>query len=187
MNQPRPYSFRLYCTVIACLGEILHLAWEYFHGGVVAHNILARADLPAFSNWWGLLLIPTLTWFLTGLIERQTIQHVAPRTRRWQSLAGFAGALLLGAALSLAFVMKQGNLAAALFMGIFLLSVLIPLYRPEYLLGFVFGMTFTFGSVLPTAIGIAVMVVTATIHLLIYPLLMRIWRGWRAREGVGSK
>jgi hypothetical protein len=184
VTQPRPYAFCLYCTAIAFFAEILHLAWEYFHGGVVAHHILARTDLPAFSNWWGLLLIPMLTWFITGLIERQSMQRVLPNKRRRQSLLGFAGALLFGIVLSIAFVTKQDNLAALLFQGVFLLSVLVPLYRPEYLLGFVFGMTFTFGPVLPTGIGVVVMAVAAIIHLLIYPLFMWIWR---VGKGVGSK
>ncbi len=33
---------------------------EYFNGGVVSHNLLAREDLPAISNWWGLLTVPLL-------------------------------------------------------------------------------------------------------------------------------
>jgi hypothetical protein len=159
----------------------MHLVWEHLHGGVASHNILARADLPAFSNWWGLLLIPALTWFLTGLIERQFRLAVVPETHRWQSLSGFVGALALGVALSVAFVTKHENVAAVLFQGIFLLSILVPLYRPEYLLGFVFGMTFTFGAVLPTGIGIAVMAIAAIIHLLIYPLFMQTWKWARGK------
>ena len=37
---------------------------------------------------------------------------------------------------------------------IILLSFFIPLYHPEYLLGFVLGMTFTFGAILPLGIRI---------------------------------
>jgi hypothetical protein len=38
-------------------------------------------------------------------------------------------------------------------MGILLIALFYPIYRAECLLGFVLGMTFTFGAVLPTGIG----------------------------------
>ena len=39
------------------------------------------------------------------------------------------------------------------------LSFFVPLYRPEYLLGFVLGMTYTFGAILPMGFGIILTVI----------------------------
>ncbi len=49
------------------------LIWQYFHGGVPSHHILNREELPAFSNWWGGILIPLLTWFLLYRIQKRII------------------------------------------------------------------------------------------------------------------
>jgi len=37
--------------------------------------------------------------------------------------------------------------------GMLLLALFFPIYRAECILGFVIGMTFTFGAALPTAFG----------------------------------
>jgi hypothetical protein len=38
--------------------------------------------------------------------------------------------------------------------GLFVVSFFVQLYLPEYLLGFVIGMAYTFGVILPVGIGI---------------------------------
>jgi hypothetical protein len=40
------------------------------------------------------------------------------------------------------------------FVGLFVCALLLPVYRAEYLLGFVLGMTVTFGAVLPFFIAL---------------------------------
>jgi len=61
--------------------------------------------------------------------------------------------LLLGAALSLAFTLKLQALTEIIFFGLMLLALLLPAHRPESLLGFVLGMSWTFGAVLPLLVG----------------------------------
>jgi Ca2+/Na+ antiporter len=90
-------------------------------------------------------------------------------------IAGFFGALLLGILLSIAFTQGLQTLASALFIGAFVLALLLRVYRAEYLMGFVLGMTFTFGAVLPTLIGSIIAAVSAMVHLGIRPLLARLW------------
>lgn len=139
----------LLLPALALLAEALHLGWEALHGGIVSHHLLQRADLPALSNAWGLLVLPALAAWAATCLPR------APATTRdWiRPALGFALPLLLGAALSLAFQLQLQALTEALFLGLLLLALLLPAHRAESLFGFVLGMSWTFGAVLPTLIG----------------------------------
>ena len=231
LRQNNFQPFRVAVTLAALVATIVQLSWEFFNGGVVSHHLLHRADLPAISNWWSLLLLPALTFYLVGRVLRRTtaaterylqgaiiaqkqtlaidlqgtpevqkttgVGEVAGEhagaglgmkampakkmlTAKTAAIAGFAGALLWGIALSLAFVTKHGSVASILFQSIFILVLVLPLYRAEYLLGFVLGMASTFGAVLPTAIGLMVVGLAAIVHLLFYPLLGRAYNRLKA-------
>ena len=175
---------RLSLTALILLAEFAILAWEHFHGGVRSHHILNRSDLPEISNWWGALLLPVLAWFLFGRIQRRMSVHSgemgAPSRAPASIVAGFAGALLFSALLSVSFTSGHENISSFVFQGMFVLAVLLPVYRAECLLGFVLGMTFTFGAILPTAIGSLVAAFSAAIHLVVWPLLVRLWAWFRA-------
>jgi Na+/citrate or Na+/malate symporter len=67
--------------------------------------------------------------------------------------AGFAAALLLGAALALSFSLKLQAVTELVFFTLLALAVLLPAHRPECLLGFVLGMSWTFGAAIPTLVG----------------------------------
>jgi len=175
---------RLTLTALILLAELATLAWEHFHGGVSSHHILNRADLPAISNWWGALLLPVLAWFLFGRIQRRMSVHSgetgAPSRLPASIVAGFAGALLFGVLLSVSFTSGHENISSFVFQGMLVLAVLLPVYRAECVLGFVLGMTFTFGAILPTAFGSLVAAFSAAIHLIVWPLLVRLWAWFRA-------
>jgi hypothetical protein len=147
---------RLYLTVLATLAELAHLTWEHYHGGVLTHHVLHRPDLPAISNWWGALLIPALAFFLSGRIDKR-----AP------SYAAFFGSMLFGALLSAAFVSGHDAILSYMFLGVSVIALVLPIYRAENVLGFVLGMTFTFGAVLPTAVGSVVAMLSAASHRLV--------------------
>lgn len=186
MNARRLSAIRVWLTVAVTLAESAHLAWEHFNGGVVSHHFLNRADLPAISNAWGLLLLPALTWFLSGLaLTRASASSVgkeaAPKAAA-SVVTGFAGALLLGALLSLCFTRGYETAASSLFLGMFVLALLLRVYRAECVLGFVLGMTFTFGAVLPTIIGSIIAAISATVHLGVRPVLARLLRGSKRQE-----
>jgi len=176
---------RVYLTVLVLLAELAHLTWEYFNGGVQRHHILNRSDLPAISNWWGILLLPALTWFLTGRSQTRIALHSGGKAAiaklPLNIVAGFVGSLLFGIALSVSFANNYENVASFLFLGMFLLAILLPVYWAECVLGFVLGMTFTFGAVLPLAIGSVIAAISAAIHRLVYPVLVRCWKWFRRR------
>lgn len=175
---------RLLLTALVSLAEFGILAWEHFHGGVISHHILNRSDLPEISNWWGALLLPALAWFLIGRAQRRVSflyeEHGTSTKFPASVLAGFGGALLFSALLALSFTSGHENISSFMFQGMILLAVLLPVYRAECVLGFVLGMTFTFGAILPTAIGSLLAAISAAIHLFVWPLLARLWAWFRA-------
>lgn len=168
---------RALLSALALLLALIHLGWEYTHGGVAVHHFLNRADMPAISNWWGLLVIPALAWLLVGRIQCRLRQRGAS-TRG--ALAGFLGALAWGAALATAFAMNQ-EAVTYLFLGAFAVSLLVPTYRAECILGFVLGMTFIFGAVLPTMIALVIASFSRLMHWLFGKLWKLVRNGGAAR------
>jgi hypothetical protein len=185
VNDKPHLRWRVYLTVLVTLAELAHLAWEHLHGGVRSHHILNRADLPAISNAWGALLLPAMAWFLSGRAQRrftdQTGVRDAAATLPMSVVVGFFGALLFGALFAGSFAYGYEAVTGYLFQGLIALALLLPIYRAECMLGFVLGMTFTFGGVLPTAIGSVIAALSAVAHLVVYPLLARGWT-WLRRE-----
>lgn len=142
-------ALRLRLAALALLAEALHLGWEAAHGGIATHHLLQRADLPGLSNAWGLLVLPALAAWAAG-------RWPSPPHPRGPVLMGLALPLLLGAALSTAFQLQWQGVTEALFLVLLAAAVLAPGHRPECLLGFVLGMSWTFGALLPTAVGAAI-------------------------------
>lgn len=177
MSHQNHSTLRLALTAVVLLAELAHLAWQHFNGGVVSHHILDRADLPAISNWWGAVLLPALTWFLTGRIGRRIASHAgdAGGTTRVPGgiVAGFVAALAFGVVLSIAFSFDYASVSSAMFFGVLVLAMFLPLYRAECVLGFVLGMAFTFGAVLPTVIAALIAAIAAFFALCVHPAL-----GW---------
>ncbi|MBD8530250.1 MULTISPECIES: hypothetical protein [unclassified Massilia] len=124
----------------------LLLSWQHLHGGVPAHHLLADPGLPALSNWWGLLTLPLLAWFLLGRVERR--RQARPHAAHGD-FAAFTGALVFGAVLSLLFTAGQSTATENMVQGLALLALFYPIHRAACVLGFVVGMTWTFGAVLP--------------------------------------
>ena len=146
------YRLPAMIALASLLFAAAHLTYEHFSGGVQSHHLLARSDLPAFSNWLGSVILPILGWLL-GVRVRN---HLASSTRTGRSVViwvGFFGALFYGAALAASFELDASSISSGLFLALFLLAVVLPIYRAECALGFVVGMTFTFGAVLPSIIA----------------------------------
>jgi hypothetical protein len=171
MNRQSFFKIRIYFIGAAALAIWSLLIWNYFHGGIPRHNILAREDLPSFSNAWGALLIPLLTWFLLYRIQRRLDKNptpVVPST----ILYGFAGALVFGITLSILVMSRVEHVPGYMMLSVFLMALFIPIYRAEFLLGFVLGMTYAFGAVLPIGMGSILISIGAIIHLLIRPAIL---------------
>jgi hypothetical protein len=91
------------------------------------------------------------------------------------ALIGFLGAVCYGMALSAAFKLGYDDVAGYLFLGLFVCAVLFRLYRVEYVLGFVSGLIVVFGAVLPSIIALVFVALSALVHLLIRPMVSRVW------------
>jgi len=176
MNNKYFFKLRLYVTGIITLAIWALLAWDHYHGGVPAHHILAKEDLPSISNWWGGLLIPVLTWFLLYRIQKRIDKTNSQNREAHISLKPilyrFFGALLFGIALSAFFSSGNTDMPGYMILAIFPLALFLPIYRSECLLGFVIGMTFTFGGVLPIGIGSILLLLCAILYLLIRPAIL---------------
>lgn len=176
-NQLR--RLRLHFTALVSLAALTVLSWGHFHGGVTRHHIFNRADMPAISNWWGGLLLPALTWFLLGRINKRLAHQPNEKpeaSRHHVKIAiGFAASLLFGLLLAASFLIGYEAITSYLFFGMLVLALFLPVFRAECVLGFVFGMTLAFGAVLPILIGSVVATLSALVHYLIRPVIRRAW------------
>lgn len=163
MNPKSIFKTRLYITAIVTIGIWALLAWSHYHGGVPSHHLLNNKDLPAISNWWGGLVLPILTWYLVYRIQKRTSGNTTNYST--QVIYRFIIALLFGIGLSAAFTFGDSVIPGYMMMAVFPMALLFPLYRAEYLLGFVIGMTYTFGAVLPTLIGSILVIICTVLYL----------------------
>jgi len=163
-------------AALALLAAAADLAWEYTHGGVPSHHLLDRADLPAISNGWTIVVLPALAW----LASRSAFSRaLAPDGSGAGIAAAFFGSLLLGVALSVAFRSGDGSAASWLFMAALASGLPLRTYRLEYVFGFVVGMTFVFGAVLPTMAASVAAAISLAFHQFVRPAF-----AWAFRRAV---
>ncbi|ALD20266.1 hypothetical protein [Hymenobacter sp. DG25A] len=178
MNQKAFSRNILYFTAVVAISIWALLAWDYYHGGVQSHHFLAKEEMPAISNWWGGLLLPLLTWFLLYRIKQKNYdpneEYAKSPDFFRREFRGFIGGLLFGTLLSVLFSLGQTDLAGMLMLGLLMVAFLFPIYRPECLLGFVLSMTYTFGGVLPTIIGLLLCVIGLVLYGYIRPAVLYI-------------
>lgn len=145
------------------------LAYEYFDGGVPSHHLLDRPDFPAISNWFGLVVLPLLGWLLGVRLRNHLTTSTGSGLAKgiW---AGLVGSLLYGAALAISFELGPSAVTTGLFFGLFVLAAVLPIYRVEYISGFVVGMNFTFGAVLPVLVAVVFAAVSVVMHFVYRPV-----------------
>jgi hypothetical protein len=181
MSEKLFFKIRLYFTGIITLAIWSLLTWDYYHGGVPIHHILHREDLPSFSNWWAGLLLPLLTWFLLYRIQKRIYSGEEKNSKEVSLPApivyGFVGALLFGIVLSTFFTFGNEEMPSYMMMGLLALALFFPIYRAECFLGFVIGMTFKFGGVLPIIIGSVLAIMGAILYLLVRPAILFVTKG----------
>jgi hypothetical protein len=162
------------------------LAWQYTHGGVPAHSFMARDDMPAISNWWGALLVPLVAWIATGLMQRRLRRSegdaaLANRALR-QMIVACGVAFAYAAAMGIIFLVDRDSpILSSLFFALPVIGFVLPIFRPEYVLGFALGMTYTFGPVLPLVISSVLASISAVAVLLLRPLVRRVIRFRKGR------
>ena len=143
--------------------EAALLVHEHFTGGVRSHHLLDRPDLPAISNWLGLIVMPVLGWLLGRRFHRSASQTPTSRScvLLWVCLIC---ALVYGAAMATTFALGASAMTSALFFGLFLFAAIFPIYRIEYITGFVVGMAFVFGAVLPCLVAVVLAAVSFVVR-----------------------
>lgn len=150
------FRIRIYVTSVVSIAIWILLTWNHYHGGIPSHHILADKDLPEISNLWGAFLLPVLTWLLLYRVQKRIISqsnaYAAPVLIR-HAIYSFAFSLAFGIAAACFFSYGYPDMTGNLMLGIPVVALFFPVYRAECLLGFVIGMSVTFGAVLPTAIG----------------------------------
>ncbi|WP_461054376.1 hypothetical protein [Spirosoma arcticum] len=173
MHEETFLKIRLYFTGAMMISIWLLLIWDYHHGGVPSHHILQRKDMPEFSNWWGGLLLPLLTWFLLYRIQKRIINPKNGNSRASKFslniLYAFIIALCFGILLSVFFTFGYTEMPLYMLTGLLLLALFLPIYRAECFLGCVIGMTFTFGGVLPIGIVALLTLIGMVLYLLVRP------------------
>jgi hypothetical protein len=151
MNQPFSKKHRLLFTLFISLLVWGHVLWDYFHGGIPTHYLFHNKDMPGIPNWVGAVVLPFFTWFLLGRIQKRTNQPNTNETLQKIGLRFLAG-LLFAITISICFL--NDIMIVDYIMGtIFLLAFVFPLYRSEYLLGWVVGAAYTFGAIIPIGFG----------------------------------
>jgi hypothetical protein len=166
------FKNRIYCTTLVTFFILTLLLWDHFHGGVPNHHLLQNKDLPSFSNWWGGVLLPLLTWFLLYRAQVRIAKESTSSAVQSSFVAYFVGALLFGMVLSVFFTLGNQDVPFYMLVGLLVLGFFLPLYRAECLLGFAIGMTFTFGGVLPILIGTILVLICSVLYLLLRPMVL---------------
>ncbi len=175
MNEVNFFRIRIYVTaaVATAIGSLL--IWNYYHGGIPSHHILADKALPKISNLWGAVLLPLLTWFLLYQTQKRIFHehdsHIELSVFK-QVIYTFTLSLIYGIILSALFSYGYPDMTGNMMLGVFALAFFFPLYHSESLLGFVIGMTFTFGAVLPTGIGSILALITFVLFRGVRPAVL---------------
>ncbi len=170
----RFFRFRIWITGIIFIVLTGLLLWQYFHDGIPSHHFLADKTLPLISNAWGALVIPITTWFLLFRVEKRLFSQSDTIAFPKHTLSGFLSALLFAVVLGIAIVYGFETFSSYSPLIIFSLALFFPTYKAEYFLGFILGLTYFIGGVLPVVVGSIFLLISALLYLLIRPLMLRL-------------
>lgn len=163
MNVNSLINNKFQATLAVFILTSMFILWEFMNGGVISHNLLAREDLPEISNWWGLLTVPLLFWITVSLIDRRQGNEIKTDSKSEmfndQVLKRFLGGLIFGFLVSLLWEFNFASYLQYFILLPVLMAFFKPVHFPECLMGFVLGMLFTFGGVLPILIGSILLVI----------------------------
>lgn len=145
---------RIRITAVVTLAIWAHILWDYFHGGIPVHYVFHDDALPGIPNWVGGLVLPFFTWFLLYRIHRRIAGYgTIPASECLNAiLKRFLASLSVALSISV-FFSFQIDIIDYIMLAIFILALVYPLYKSEYLLGWVLGSSFTFGAIIPIVFG----------------------------------
>ncbi|HLP63150.1 hypothetical protein [Flavobacterium sp.] len=144
-----------YYFVLAILLYSLSIQlWDYFHEGVPSHHFLANKNLPKVSNWWGIISLPLAVAFLLYRIQLREFAHSnsIEKNKIKRLILHFGLAFLYAMIIAVSFSTDNSPISSFFFFGIFAFALFFPLYKSEFCLGFILGLSYTFGGVLPLVI-----------------------------------
>lgn len=158
---------KIITTIVIAFLVLAMLLLEHFRGGVISHHLFDNENLPKISNWWGLLIIPTISWFALSLIQKDNIINKDTQKPISKSqIYGFIAGFLFGVVMTLLFYSSLG-IHNYLLMLTFAIALFIPIYKPEYYLGFILSMSYGFGGILPVLFGLFLVAIYAIEYILI--------------------
>jgi hypothetical protein len=166
-NSPSTRNARALIALFVAALVLAHLAWQWAHGGIVSHHLLADPDLPAVSNAWGIVALPALAWLLSGRFLRRATSSRAARS----VLIAAIGSAAAGICLSLAFSFGATDHASLVLLAILLCGIALPIHRAECLFGFVLAMAWTFGPILPILMGSVIVLFSVAVRRVVWPAL----------------
>jgi hypothetical protein len=169
MTEKEFFKIRIYFTAIITIAIWSLLIWDHFHGGVQSHHLLQDENLPEFSNWLGGISIPLLTWFLLFRVKKRIVKDLTVFKFSINILYAFLAALSFGILLSVLFTYGYSEIPFYMIVSLLILALFLPIYKAECFLGFVIGMTYTFGGVLPIIIISILSLIGAVLYLIIKP------------------
>lgn len=143
-----------------------NLIWDYLHQGVPSHYLLHRKDFPEISNWWGGIVVPIFTWFMLYRIAKRVNKDKTRQNTLFKTIYNLLGSLSFGIVLSFLFA-AGSSIPDYMMVGAILISFFVPLYKAEFLLGYVLGMSYAFGGVISIASGVILLVIFIIMYLLI--------------------
>lgn len=178
IKQKPNFIAKILATGIVAILILGLLLWQHIHGGVPSHHILNRKDLPEISNLWGALLLPILTWLLLSKMEKrvhkQNSQKRQAQNPKIKIYGLFLLSLILGISLASSFTNDYKPFLDNVLYIFLLISLIVPTYYAEFILGFILGMTYTFGAILPTIFILIIAAFGFLIYRFIRPLILRV-------------
>ena len=171
-------NLRLLITIIVTLLVWSHILWDYFHGGIPVHHLFMDENMPPLPNWLGGFILPFFTWVALYRIHKRVDAPDAKDTFHL-AIGRFFVALLVAVGISVCF--ENGiEIPGYILYSIFVLAFIFPLYRAEYILGWVLGCSYTFGAMIPMMFGI----VLAGVFFVLYKIGRAIAMVFKSKKAV---
>ncbi|MCE7040305.1 hypothetical protein [Dyadobacter sp. CY312] len=183
MNAKSFQRLTLYFVGVVTASILGVLFWDHFHEGVPSHHLLANKNLPEISNWWGAFSLPLTSYFLLTRIKKRitSARQTDSNDVKWKFLLPFLASLAYALILAISYTTGNSQISGFMFQALFIIAILVPIYKSEYLLGFIIGLVYTFGGVLPIIIASFFAILSYTIQVFVIPLIKKIPSvlGWK--------
>lgn len=175
MDKKSFHRLTLYFVGAVTASILSILFWDHFHAGVPSHHLLADENLPEISNWWGAISLPLTSYFLLSRIKNRIILETQANGSHLKRkfLLPFLVSLAFALILAISYTIGHSEISGIMFQALFLIAVLLPVYKSEYLLGFIIGLAYTFGGVLPIVIASFFAILSYAIHVFVIPLFKK--------------